>query len=97
MAESAQEEAGAAVFVRLPESSEELSFPFVPIQDFELTLRQLLSEHPQSCAYTNYRLVLADAEVESEPTYVTEAFDVARHLAERPEARATCGAPCFAT
>lgn len=81
-----EEPSGLAVTLKLPEGAGELSFQLVPFEDLDVTLRQLLAEHPQSCAFTSFRLqVVSD---DDEPTYVTEAFDAAAHLAGLPEGEA---------
>ena len=81
-----EEPSGLSVTLKLPEGAGELTFQLVPFEDLDVTLRQLLAEHPQSCAFTSFRLqVVSD---DDEPTYVTEAFDAAAHLGGLPEGEA---------
>lgn len=72
--------------LKLPEGGGELTFQQVPFEDLDVTLRQLLAEHPQSCAFTSFRLQIVSDD--DEPSYVTEAFDAAAHLAGLPEGEA---------
>ena len=75
---------GMPVSVKLPENGGELSFPAVSFEDIDVNLRQLLAEHPQSCAFTSYRLQVVEEEEESEAAYVTETFDGAAYLKKLP-------------
>jgi hypothetical protein len=63
------------VNVTLPDGCGEIPFPFVPLDDFGGTLRQLLAEHPQSCMFSAYHVVVRKDET-SEPTTLTESFDI---------------------
>ena len=77
---------GLSVSLKLPEGGGELSLAFVPLEDLDVTLRQLLAEHPQSCAYTSFRLqLLGEEEDGAEPTFLTESFDIAAFLEGVPE------------
>ena len=71
---------GLSVRVKLPEGDGELAFQFVPLEDLEVALRQMLSEHPQTCAYTNYRIIIESADDSAHPRFLTEAFDAVEYV-----------------